>query len=127
MLSISDMHIQCLSGFTKLQLCRVLNRIKALLDWLGDSARVALQKSRSTYPDASTDRFHSTSSVPRMSGIGLPTPAVVHVHVVATILWKSHEFMDTFNVKEIITKELLRYVVGIGCYFDNIKHVYDIL
>jgi hypothetical protein len=93
-------------------LCEYVNRIKALLDWLGDSARVALQKSHSTgaaasVMDAAADRYHTTS---RVSSASLPTPAVVHVHVVAAVLWKSCEYADRYNVKEIITKELLRLV-----------------
>lgn len=91
----------------------VLSRIKALLDWLGDSARVALQKSHSagaaSVNDAAADRYHTTS---RVSSASLPTPAVVHVHVVAAVLWKSCEYADRYNVKDIITKELLRLVYG---------------
>lgn len=88
------------------------NRIKALLDWLGDSARVALQKSHSAMADSAADRFHSTAatSSSRTVSNSLPVPAVVHVHAVAAVVWKSHEFAEIYNVHDILTKELLRFV-----------------
>lgn len=94
-----------------------LYRMRALLVWLGDSARVALQKSHSASAgsaDNPADRFHSTQAS-RTTCFSLPTPAVVHVHVVAAILWKSHELTDRYGVKEIITKELLRLVIDTAC------------
>jgi len=78
------------------------------MDWLGDSARVALQKSNVTSAVSSedADRFHPV--LPQSSCVGLPAPAATHVHTVATILWHNHEQIENFDISDIITTELLR-------------------
>jgi len=78
------------------------------MDWLGDSARVALQKSN--VPSApsleNVDRFHSV--VPHSSCVGLPAPAANHVHTIAAILWHNQEQTENFDMTDIITTELFR-------------------
>ena len=76
----------------------------ALMEWLGDSARVALQKSHSSAAENS-DRFHSS----HQPGAVLPMPAVAHVHTVAAILWHNHDQTASgVNMKQVLTRELLR-------------------
>jgi len=78
------------------------------MDWLGDSARVALQKSSvpSALSAEDVDRFHSV--VPRSSCIGLPAPAANHVHTIAAILWHNQEHVENFDMTDVITTELFR-------------------
>jgi len=80
----------------------------ALMQWLGDSARVALQKSNitSALGSDSFDLFHTV--LPQSSCIGLPAPAATHVHTIAAILWHNHEKMENFDISDIITTELFR-------------------
>ena len=86
----------------------VLSRIIALMDWLGDSARVALQKSSvpSALSSDDVDRFHSVLARPLC--VGLPAPAASHVHTIAAILWHNQEHIENFDVTDIITTELFR-------------------
>ena len=90
-------------------------RIRALIDWLGDSARVALQKSSvtSSLSSEANDRFHPVA--PQSSCIGLPAPAANHVHTIAAILWHNHEHVENFDVTDIITTELFRYDRHTSC------------
>lgn len=78
------------------------------MHWLGDSARVALQKSNvmSVLSCENTDRFQSV--LPPSSCVGLPAPAPTHVHAIAAILWHNHEQMENFDISDIITTELFR-------------------
>jgi len=78
-------------------------RLKALMDWLGDSARVALQKSHGGYSRDSYNGMPHHS----MMHVDLPSPAPAHVHCVAAILWHSHELPVTYNIRAVISKELL--------------------
>jgi len=85
-----------------------VHRIIALMHWLGDSARVALQKSNvtSALNSEDTDRFHTV--LPHSSCVGLPAPAATHVHTIAAILWHNHEQIENFDISDIITTELFR-------------------
>lgn len=69
-------------------------RVHALLEWLKDSARETIQR--------------RTGSVPETSGQPLPTPAPAHIHCIAAILWHSRDLAITYNLQELITKDLLR-------------------
>ncbi len=81
-------------------------RIKALLDWLGDSARVALQRN-------SMDSAPSHYPTSRLgSAADLPNPAAAHVHCVAAILWQSQDLPVTYDLPSLVTRDLLRYVVN---------------
>lgn len=72
------------------------------MDWLGDTARVGLQKS-AVYSD---DRFRQ--SAPQTSYLALANPAAVHIHCIAAILWQSHELPVEYNLCLLISKELIR-------------------
>jgi len=100
-------------------------RIIALMDWLGDSARVALQKSNVTSASLSsedTDRYHAVP--PQSSCIGLPAPAATHVHTIAAILWHNHEQIENFDISDIITTELFRYEHHVCCdYLCTVQYV----
>ena len=78
------------------------------MDWLGDSARVALQKSNvaSALSSDYTDRFRPV--LPQSSCVGLPAPAATHVHTIAAILWHNHEQIEISDISDIITTELFR-------------------
>ena len=78
-------------------------RVKALIVWLGDSARVALQKHHGGYTDDSY-RPLPRHNVP----IDLPSPAPAHVHCVATILWYSRDCAVTYDLRSILTRDILR-------------------
>jgi Baculoviral IAP repeat-containing protein 6 len=98
-----------------LQCSFVCYRIKALLDWVGDSAHAAIQKwsnanaQNGTSNDGVPDRTQASSA--RLSPVSIPAPAVAHVHAVAAILWKSKEMGDNFITKDMVSKELLRYIL----------------
>ena len=80
-------------------------RVRALLDWLGDSARVALQRSHAgDYMDAT----HYVSSTRVQSTTDLPNPAPAHIHCMAAILWQSHELPVSYDLAGITTRDLLR-------------------
>ena len=68
-------------------------RVRALADWLGDSARVALQVA------------HSGTIVT----VSMATPAPVHIHCIAAILWHSQEMPVSYNIRGLVSRELLRY------------------
>jgi len=80
------------------------------MNWLGDSARVALQKSKAAAsPLSSEDADRYQSVLPQSSCVGLPAPAANHVHTIAAILWHNHEQMENFDITDIITTQLFRY------------------
>jgi baculoviral IAP repeat-containing protein 6 len=86
----------------------LLTRMKALMNWLGDSARVALQRAHGSVASVDgTVRYHMAAP-PNSSCVGLPTPAVAHVHVVAAILWHNHG--RVIDMKQIISRDLLSCV-----------------
>jgi len=76
--------------------------------WLGDSARIALQKSSAPLALSSenANQFHPV--VPRSSSVGLPAPAANHVHTIAAILWHNQEQIENFDMTDIITTQLFR-------------------
>lgn len=73
-----------------------------MLQWLGDSARVALQK-RGAFSD---EGFRQTPHEVR--NLSLPGPAPLHVHCIATVLWQSCETRVEYNLSQLITKDLVR-------------------
>lgn len=73
-----------------------------MLQWLGDSARVALQR-KSVLTD---DGFHHMPH--EISQITLPGPAPSHVHCIAAILWYNNETFIEYNLISLITKDLVR-------------------
>ncbi len=76
-------------------------RVQALLDWLGDTARVAAWKH---------SHFHRTPRTLSPAEAGLLNPAPAHVHAVATIVWTSHQQGNTYDVASLLTNELFRYM-----------------
>ena len=74
-----------------------------MLIWLGDSARVELQR-KAVFSD---DGFRPSPH--ELSGIALPGPAPSHVHCIASILWQSHELPVEYNLSQLITRDLVRY------------------
>lgn len=86
-------------------MCRIclLYRLKAFTDWLGDCARLAIQKSHSV----SDDMFHHQGTR-RPTPVSLASPAVIHVNCVAVILWYNNEMAVTDDLRRIVTKDLLR-------------------
>ncbi|XP_076097651.1 dual E2 ubiquitin-conjugating enzyme/E3 ubiquitin-protein ligase BIRC6-like isoform X3 [Mytilus galloprovincialis] len=75
-------------------------RVQALLNWLGDSARVALQKTAFSSDGYSRIPHHTTF-------MSLPSPAPTHIHCVAVILWQSHQLPVEYNLNALITKDLI--------------------
>ncbi|XP_033127778.1 baculoviral IAP repeat-containing protein 6-like isoform X2 [Anneissia japonica] len=72
-------------------------RVQALLEWLGDTARVALHK-HSTYQRAP----HTLSPLE----VGLLVPSPAHIHCVATIIWSSFELPVHYDLQSLLTQEL---------------------
>ena len=78
-------------------------RLKALLAWLSDSARVGLQKSSaSSSPSGESHSVHSGQQA------DLPTPAPRHIHCIAAILWHSHDLPVSYSLASLLTRDLLR-------------------
>ncbi|XP_038074812.1 baculoviral IAP repeat-containing protein 6-like [Patiria miniata] len=73
------------------------DRVQALLDWLGDTARVHLHKNSS---------FHRSPLTFSPTEVSLLNPASAHVMGVASILWASHEMRAPYDVGSLITKDL---------------------
>jgi len=73
-----------------------------MLQWLGDSARVALQR-KAAFSD---DGYRLTPHTVPMAT--LPGPAPQHVHCIATALWYSCETRVDYNLSQHITKDLVR-------------------
>ena len=79
--------------------CFFVSRVQALLDWLGDTARVALRKH---------SHFQRAPHTLSPSEAGLLNPSPTHVHCVATIIWASHQQQTSYNVASLLTNELFR-------------------
>ena len=78
-------------------------RISALLQWLEDSAQLALQRTRAAQQDSGYNSFPRRHAAP-----DLPAPAPAHIYVIAAILWSSQELAVTHNLSELVTDHLLR-------------------
>ena len=79
-----------------------------MTDWLGDSARVALQRIHGgdTTQGLLRDGY---PGLPRTGlAVDLPSPAPAHVHCVAAVLWESRERRVNYNLPGIVSRELLR-------------------
>ncbi|XP_033629629.1 baculoviral IAP repeat-containing protein 6-like isoform X3 [Asterias rubens] len=72
-------------------------RVQALLDWLGDTARVHLHKNSS---------FHRSPLTFSPTEVSLLSPAPSHIMCVASVIWASHELRAPYNVGSLITKDL---------------------
>ena len=83
--------------------CGTASRIKALLQWLEDSAQLALQRARSAHQDSGYNSFPRRHTTP-----DLPAPAPAHIYCIAAILWSSQELAATYNLEELVTDHLLR-------------------
>ncbi|XP_013417535.1 baculoviral IAP repeat-containing protein 6 [Lingula anatina] len=79
-------------------------RIRALVDWLGDTARVALQKIGNISDDGYRPSPRDTLT---LTAEGLPNPAPAHIHCIASVFWHSQELTLNYNLGDILTKELL--------------------
>ncbi|XP_053375851.1 baculoviral IAP repeat-containing protein 6-like isoform X2 [Mercenaria mercenaria] len=77
------------------------DRLKAMLQWLGDSARVALQR-KAVFSDEGFR--HIPCEVTNMT---LPGPAPSHVHCIAAVLWHSNEMRVDYNLSHLVTKDLV--------------------
>ncbi|CAH1791767.1 unnamed protein product [Owenia fusiformis] len=77
-------------------------RVQAMLQWLGDSARIALQKS-AIYPD---DGWRESPRETSSFEI-LPSPAAAHVHCIAALLWHSQELGVVYDLHQVVTRDLL--------------------
>jgi len=73
-----------------------------MLQWLGDSARVAIQR-KSVFSDNSYRQSPFETQY-----VSLPGPAPLHVHCIATVLWQSCETRVEYNLSQLITKDLVR-------------------
>ncbi|KAL4237916.1 Baculoviral IAP repeat-containing protein 6 [Mactra antiquata] len=91
------------------------DRLKAMLQWLGDSAHVALQR-QAVLTD---DRFHHIT--PDISHI--PGPASTHVHCIAAILWFNNETLIEYNLSKLITKDLVSCLYEWSCTLDIDSHL----
>ncbi len=85
-------------------------RVKALTDWLQDCGRAAAQRARFTPGDAAAVGGVSAFTRRLAANTELPSPAPAHVHCVAAILWYSHDLPVSYNLRGIVSKELLRSV-----------------
>ncbi|XP_064622207.1 baculoviral IAP repeat-containing protein 6-like isoform X2 [Lineus longissimus] len=81
-------------------------RVMCLAQWLGDNARVALQKN-GVYSD---DHYRPSPRQTFAMDEGLPNPAPAHVHCIAAILWQSSELQITYSLHNIITRDLFSSV-----------------
>ncbi|XP_064603703.1 baculoviral IAP repeat-containing protein 6-like isoform X3 [Liolophura sinensis] len=79
-----------------------VDRIRALAQWLGDSAGLALQRTSMfaensfLNPQASHNQYFS-----------LPNPAPAHIHCIGAILWQSRGQADEHALRDVITKDLV--------------------
>ena len=73
-----------------------------MAEWLGDNARVALQKSHGVTDEGY--RLLQRRAIP----IDLPAAAPAHVHSIAAILWQSWEKSVAYDLCDVITQDLLR-------------------
>ena len=74
-----------------------------MIDWLGDSARTALQKAHVGSTEGS--QHYSLA-------VDLSTAAPAHVHCVAAILWNSQEKHVGYNLFDLVSLDLLRFVIS---------------
>ena len=81
----------------------VRDRVKAMTEWLGDNARVALQKSHGVTDEGY--RLLQRHPVPPDH----PAAAPAHVHCIAAMLWQSWQQTVHYDLHGIITQDLLRY------------------
>lgn len=84
----------------------VFDRVQALLNWLKDSARLALQRSSIT-----TDGYRRVQQ--ELSS--LPSPAPSHIQCVSAILWQSNDLPVEYDLGSLITRELVRYMCNNFC------------
>jgi hypothetical protein len=85
----------------------VFDRVQALLNWLKDSARLALQRSSIT-----ADGYRRVQQ--ELSS--LPSPAPSHIQCVSAILWQSNDLPVEYDLGSLITRELVRYVCNDSVY-----------
>ena len=83
-----------------------------MLEWLGDSARVCLQR----LGEQGDDGYRT---LPRDGTPDIPSPAPAHVHTIAAILWQSQELPVTYDLQAMVTKELLKYENGYSLLLRN--------
>ncbi|XP_062620865.1 baculoviral IAP repeat-containing protein 6-like [Saccostrea cucullata] len=76
-------------------------RVQALLSWLKDSARLALQRSSLSTSEGYRRVQQELSS--------LPSPAPSHIQVVSAILWQSNDLPVEYDLGGLVTRELVRY------------------
>ncbi|KAK3576772.1 hypothetical protein CHS0354_014586 [Potamilus streckersoni] len=76
------------------------DRIQAMLHWLVDSARLALQKTSGF----ASNGFQST---PRETRFSLSEPSPAHIHCIASVLWQSNENNQQNNFSQLISKEII--------------------
>lgn len=76
-----------------------LCRVQALLNWLKDSANLALQKS--SISSAEGYRRIQQELSP------LPSPAPSHIQCVSAILWQSNDLPVDYDLGCLITRDLV--------------------
>ncbi|XP_069118544.1 baculoviral IAP repeat-containing protein 6-like isoform X2 [Argopecten irradians] len=91
----NDSTVELLYQLSTVQDSGTKHRVKALLDWLRDSARV---QRNSMFP---------TEAYSRGSSPSMPSPAPSHIQCVASVLWYSHEAQVEYNLSELITVNLV--------------------
>ncbi|XP_041353670.1 baculoviral IAP repeat-containing protein 6-like isoform X2 [Gigantopelta aegis] len=98
----SESTVELLYQLGTVQDTGTMARVRSLLQWLNDSAQAALQKSTAAedgnYPSALGDA----------SWYPLPNPAAAHVHCVSAILWQSQELPVSYDLGQLLNKELVR-------------------
>ena len=80
------------------------SRVQALCAWLGDSARLAVQKHHGGTGGAS----FFVGGMRDEDIPSLPSPAPAHVHCVAVVLWHSLGMSINYNLKNVVSREFLR-------------------
>jgi len=84
-----------------------------MIDWLGDSARTALQKAHGGLAEG----YHHYG-LP----VDLSTAAPAHVHCVAAVLWNSQEKHVGYNLFDLVSMDLLRFVIFGHYHLYNINY-----
>ncbi|XP_062579414.1 baculoviral IAP repeat-containing protein 6-like [Saccostrea cucullata] len=77
-------------------------RVQALLSWLKDSARLALQRSSLSTSEGYRRVQQELSS--------LPSPAPSHIQVVSAILWQSNDLPVEYDLGGLVTRELVSFL-----------------
>ncbi|OWF45700.1 baculoviral IAP repeat-containing protein 6-like isoform X2 [Mizuhopecten yessoensis] len=93
----NDSTVELLYQLSTVQDSGTKHRVKALLDWLRDSARLSLQRTS----------MYSAEGYIRGSPLCLPSPAPSHIQCVASVLWYSHEAQVEYNLSDLITVDLV--------------------